>query len=69
MCSSKGPAYALASYAAAVTGRPVADVSPGSLPTEWLGDVEHTHRAMDDARGYANLLGELFRRSGARPAS
>lgn len=25
-------------------------------PTGWLGSVEHTHRAIDDARGYANLL-------------
>ena len=26
------------------------------LPIEWFGDVEHTHRAIDDARGYAHLL-------------
>jgi hypothetical protein len=26
------------------------------LPREWLGNVPHTHRAIDDARGYANLL-------------
>jgi hypothetical protein len=37
-----------------------------SLPVEWFGDVEHTHRAIDDALGYAHLLGEWFRRSGAR---
>jgi len=53
------------SYAAAVTGRPVADLSAGSLPPEWLGNVDHTHRAIDDARGYANLLAELFRRAPA----
>lgn len=64
----QGPGLCLRSYAAAVTGRPVADVSPASLPADWFGDVEHTHRAIDDARGYANLLGELFRRSGAHPA-
>ncbi|BCY10377.1 exonuclease [Actinoplanes sp. L3-i22] len=56
----------LRSYAAAVTGRPVAEVSPDQLPAEWFGDVPHTHRAIDDARGYANLLGELFRRSAGR---
>jgi DNA polymerase III epsilon subunit-like protein len=54
----------LRSYAAAVTGRPVREVSPSSLPPEWLGDVPHTHRAIDDAVGYAHLLGELLRRSG-----
>jgi DNA polymerase III epsilon subunit-like protein len=55
----------LRSYAAAVTGRFVGDVSPRTLPPEWLGDVPHTHRAIDDALGYAHLLAELLRRSGA----
>jgi hypothetical protein len=55
----------LRSYAAAVTGRYVGDVSPATLPSEWLGDVPHTHRAIDDAVGYAHLLAELLRRSGA----
>lgn len=57
----------LRSYAAAVTGRYVGDVSPATLPSEWFGDVPHTHRAIDDALGYAHLLAELFRRSGATP--
>jgi hypothetical protein len=59
-----GPGLCLSSYAAAITGRPVADVSPQSLPSEWFGDIAHTHRAIDDARGYAHLLGVLFRRAG-----
>jgi DNA polymerase III epsilon subunit-like protein len=58
----------LRSYAAAVTGRYVGDVSPATLPSDWFGDVPHTHRAIDDALGYAHLLVELFRRSGATPA-
>ena len=58
-----GPGLCLRSYAAAVTGRPVADVSPRTLPPEWFGDIEHTHRAIDDARGYAHLLGVLFQRA------
>ena len=53
------------SYAAAVTGRPLADVTTQTLSADWLGNVPHTHRAIDDARGYANLLAELFRRSRA----
>lgn len=60
-----GPGLCLRSYAAAITGQPVADAGPESLPAAWLGDVPHTHKAIDDARGYANLLGELFRRSGS----
>jgi DNA polymerase III epsilon subunit-like protein len=55
----------LRSYCAAVTGRDVRDVAPATLPSEWFGDVPHTHRAIDDARGYAHLLVELFRRAGA----
>ncbi|MFI1992003.1 exonuclease [Actinoplanes sp. NPDC020271] len=54
------PGLCLRSYAAALTGRPVAEVTPQSLPAAWFGDVEHTHRAIDDARGYARLLGVLF---------
>jgi len=65
----QGPGLCLRSYAAAVTGRPVADLSPTSLPAEWFGEVQHTHRAIDDALGYAHLLGELFRMSGARGGS
>ena len=55
----------LRSYAAAVTGRPVRELTAATLPPGWLGDVPHTHRAIDDALGYAHLLAELFRRTGA----
>ncbi len=61
-----GPGLCLRSYAAAVTGRPVAELSVQTLPPEWLGDIEHTHRAIDDARGYAHLLGVLFRQARSR---
>lgn len=63
----QGPGLCLRSYAAAITGRPVADVSPSTLPSEWLGDVAHTHHAIDDALGYAHLLGELHRRATTHP--
>ncbi|QIK71963.1 hypothetical protein G7070_06415 [Propioniciclava coleopterorum] len=51
-----GVPVCIRSYAAAITGRPAAEVTPGSLPAAWFGDVEHTHRALDDALGYAHLL-------------
>ncbi len=54
-----GPGLCIRSYAAAVTGRPAAELSPSSLPDEWFGDVPHTHTAIDDALGYANLLVNL----------
>ncbi|MBK6874249.1 MAG: 3'-5' exoribonuclease [Kineosporiaceae bacterium] len=64
-----GAGLCLRSYAAAVLGYPVAELNPSVLPPQWLGNVEHTHRAIDDARGYAHLLGELFRRTGAATRS
>ena len=53
----------LKSYAAAVTGRPTWECEPSTLPPAWLGHHEHTHRAIDDARGYAHLLGVLMEKA------
>jgi hypothetical protein len=63
-----GVGLCLRSYAAAVTGLTVADVSPMTLPSAWFGDVEHTHRAIDDALGYANLLVTLAAAATAAPS-
>lgn len=60
-----GTGLCIRSYAAAVTGRPASELSSASLPTEWFGDVPHTHRAIDDALGYANLLVTLGRQARA----
>lgn len=30
------------------------------VPPEWYGNIRHTHRAIDDARGFANVLARLF---------
>lgn len=57
-----GPGLCLRSYAAAITGRPVGDISASTLPAGWFGNVHHSHRAIDDALGYTHLLGELHRR-------
>lgn len=61
-----GGGLCIKSYAAAVTGLPVAEVEPENLPIEWFGGVEHTHRAIDDTLGFANLLVELARQVRAR---
>jgi hypothetical protein len=37
------------------------------VPPEWYGHIEHTHRAIDDARGFANVLAKLFAISGTLP--
>lgn len=38
-----------------------------TFPSDWLGDHQHTHRAIDDARGYASLLGKLLRIARQQP--
>jgi len=50
----------LRSYGAAILGKPVTDCEADIYPPEWLGHHPHTHRAIDDARGYASLLVKLF---------
>lgn len=37
------------------------------VPPEWYGHIEHTHKAIDDARGFANVLAKLFAMSRALP--
>ena len=61
-----GTGLCLRSFAAAITGRPVSECDVSSYPRAWLGEEEHTHRAIDDARGYANLLVTLMRISRER---
>ncbi|MFF5076767.1 hypothetical protein ACFY36_06930 [Actinoplanes sp. NPDC000266] len=70
--SPKPPAGEMARFASWVkalpgpcvfTACPITEVAPRHLPPEWLGNIEHTHRAIDDARGYAHLLGVLLRMS------
>jgi DNA polymerase III, alpha subunit (gram-positive type) len=50
----------LHSFAAGVTGADPATFTVHDLPKSWFGDVTHTHRAIDDALGYANLLTTLL---------
>ena len=56
----------LRSFGAALLGRPVIEVEADAYPPAWLGHHAHTHRAIDDARGYASLLVKLFALSRAR---
>ncbi len=46
----------LMSLVSGKTGRAHWECDVNHYPPEWLGFLEHTHRAIDDARGYANLL-------------
>jgi hypothetical protein len=56
-----GGGLCIRSYAAAVTGMPAGEVDVDTLPSAWLGEVAHTHKAIDDTVGFAHLLVELGR--------
>jgi len=51
----------LMSMVAGKTGRDFWNCDVKHYPSEWLGDVEHTHSAIDDAKGYGNLLKFLIK--------
>ena len=53
----------LQSFAAGKLGWPLWECRTDQFPAEWLGHVPHTHRAIDDARGSANLLVTLMKMS------
>ena len=64
-----GPGVCLKSFAAGITGQPPWCCTPQSLPLEWFGGHDHTHRAIDDALGYAALLGNLMQGARGRGVS
>jgi hypothetical protein len=53
----------LMSFAAGRLGWPTWTCDVDRYPADWLGDHNHTHRAIDDARGYARLLVTLMSKS------
>jgi hypothetical protein len=50
----------LMSFAAGRLGWPSWECDVDRYPPEWLGELAHTHRAIDDASGYAQLLIHLL---------
>lgn len=48
------------SFAAGRLGRPLRLCAPEHYDPSWMGGHAHTHRALDDARGYATLLRHLL---------
>ena len=49
-----------------VTGWDYAHCLRQNYPEEWYGGHPHSHRAIDDAMGYASILMEMLRRLRAR---
>jgi hypothetical protein len=54
------PGLCIASCASGILGITPGEFDAQSLPAALLGDVPHTHRAIDDALGYAHLLVNLM---------
>jgi DNA polymerase III alpha subunit (gram-positive type) len=63
----KGGGVCLYTMAGTLRGAPYLDWGMSKLPAEFYGHVPHTHKAIDDARGFANVLVELFKVSRALP--
>lgn len=47
--------FDLKTFASAKLGWPFTDCRYEKYKPEWLGNVEHSHKAIDDARGYAHF--------------
>ncbi|HEY8576811.1 MAG TPA: ASCH domain-containing protein [Devosia sp.] len=63
----RGGGICLYTMAGTLRGAPYLDWGMSKLPAEFYGHVAHTHRAIDDAQGFANVLVELFKLSRALP--
>ena len=63
----RGGGVCLYTMAGTLRGAPYSDWAMSKLPAEFYGHIAHTHRAIDDARGFAHVLVELFKISHALP--
>jgi len=63
----RGGGVCLYTMAGTLRGAGYLDWGMSKLPAEFYGHIPHTHRAIDDARGFANVLVELFKLSCALP--
>ena len=63
----RGGGICLYTMAGTLRGAPYLDWGMSKLPAEFYGHIAHTHKAIDDARGFANVLVELFKISRALP--
>jgi hypothetical protein len=64
-CIFTAGALDIGSYISGLFNR--TDLGAYDIPKSWLGGHAHTHRAIDDARGYASLLGKLLKLAAQQP--
>lgn len=63
-----GTGLDIGSYMTGLFARTALFAQGTPLPPDWLGHHAHTHRAIDDARGFAHLLARLLKIAGSRPS-
>ncbi len=63
----RGGGICLYTMAGTLRGAPYLDWGMSKVPAEFYGHIPHTHRAIDDSRGYANVLVEMLKLSSALP--
>ena len=63
----RGGGICLYTMAGTLRGAPYLDWGMSKLPAEFYGHIAHTHLAIDDAMGFANVLVELLKISRSLP--
>ena len=63
----RGGGVCLYTMAGALRGAPYLEWGMQRVPAAWFGHLVHSHKAIDDARGFANVLVKLFELSAALP--
>jgi hypothetical protein len=63
----RGGGVCIYTLAGALRAAPYLKWGMQRVPPEWFGHIEHTHKAIDDARGFANVLAKLFEISAGLP--
>ena len=63
----RGGGVCLYTMAGTLRGVPYPEWGMSKLPAEFYGHIAHTHRAIDDARGFAHVLVELMKISRSLP--
>jgi len=63
----RGGGVCLYTMAGTLRGQDYLNWGMQRAPHEWYGNIPHTHKAIDDARGFANVLTKLFELNAALP--
>lgn len=63
----RGGGVCLYTMAGALRGAEYLKWGMQRVPPDWFGNIVHTHKAIDDARGFANVLAKLFELSYGLP--